>query len=76
MVSAIKKAEEEEALIVRLYNVSDRQARGKLKAFTRIEKAMMTNLLEESVAEIQVDENSIQFPVNAHQIVTLKLFLS
>lgn len=75
VISAIKRADKGEALIIRLYNVSDRQVQGKLKSFMQIEKAMVTNLLEEVIAEIQVDEDSIQFQVNAHQIVTLKLIL-
>jgi alpha-mannosidase len=74
VVSAIKGAEGEDGLIVRLYNISDRPVQGKLKAFTPIKKAIMTNLLEELIAEIEVDEGQIQFPVNPHQIVTLKLY--
>ena len=75
IITAIKKAESDDALVIRLYNISDQPVTGKLALCSAIEKAMVTNLLEEPLEEIPVAENLV-FPVKGHQIVTLKLWLS
>ena len=75
IITAIKKAESDDALVIRLYNISDQPVTGKLALCSPIEKAMVTNLLEEPLEEIPVSENLV-FPVKGHQIVTLKLWLS
>jgi len=75
IITAIKKAESDDALVIRLYNISDKPVTGKLALCSPIEKAMVTNLLEEPLEEIPVVEDLV-FPVKGHQIVTLKLWLS
>jgi mannosylglycerate hydrolase len=75
IITAIKKAEKDDALIIRLYNISDKSVTGKLALWSSVKKAMITNLLEEPLEEIPVSENLV-FPVRGHQIVTLKLWLS
>lgn len=74
IITAVKKAENEDALVIRLYNISDGQVTGNLKTFQQIGKVMMTNLLEEPLEEIPVSDRSIVFPVKGHQIVSLKLW--
>ena len=73
VISAIKKAESGEELVVRFYNTSDRQVTGKLSTFQQIEKASITNLLEETIEEIPASGNSVALSVGKHQIVTLRL---
>ena len=77
IITAIKKAENDDALVIRLYNISDKPVTGRLALHSRIEKAMVTNLLEESSEEIPLSKNAtnLVFPVKGHQIVTLKLWL-
>lgn len=75
VVSAVKKAESGDEMIIRLYNISERQVTGKLSAFKRVEKAMIVNLLEEPIEEMPVSCNSITFQVKKHQIITLKIRL-
>jgi alpha-mannosidase len=72
-ITAVKKAENEEALIVRLYNVSDQQVVGKLSVCNDVEDAAITNMLEETIEVLCVDGHHVEFPVRGHQIVTLKL---
>jgi alpha-mannosidase len=72
-ISAIKKAENEEALIIRLYNVSDQQVTGKLSVYNDVEAASITTMLEEPIEVLRVDGHHVEFPVRGHQIVTLKL---
>jgi len=73
VISAIKKAENGEELVVRFYNTSDRQITGKLSAFRQIEKAAMTNLLEETIEEIPASGDRVDLSVGKHQIITLRL---
>lgn len=73
VVSAIKKAENDDALIIRMYNVSDKQITGKLTAFRPIAKAMLVNMLEENQEDISVLGDSLTFPVRGHQIITLSV---
>jgi len=75
IITAIKKAESDDALVIRFYNISDQPVTGKLALCSPIDKAMVTNLLEEPLEEILGSENLV-FPVKGHQIVTLKLWLS
>jgi mannosylglycerate hydrolase len=72
-VSAIKKAENDDALIIRMYNVSDKKITGKLTAFSPIAKATLVNMLEEYQGDISVSGNSLTFSVKENQIVTLSL---
>jgi mannosylglycerate hydrolase len=73
VVSAVKKAEKEDALIIRLYNVSDEQITGKLSAFQHLKGVAKANLLEETLEEIEYSENSFSFNAKGHEIITLKL---
>ncbi|MDQ1318653.1 MAG: Alpha-mann mid protein, partial [Candidatus Poribacteria bacterium] len=73
VVSAIKKAEKDDALIIRMYNVSDKQITGKLTAFRPIAKAMSVNMLEEPYEDISVSGDSLTFTVRGHQIFTISL---
>ena len=73
VISAIKKAENGDELVVRFYNTSDRQITGKLSTFQQIEEAAMTNLLEETIEEIPASGDSVDLSVGKHQIVTLRL---
>jgi alpha-mannosidase/mannosylglycerate hydrolase len=74
VVSAIKKAEEGEAVVVRLYNVSSEVVRGKLQFFKPLKRAERVNLLEEPLETLQIEGDSVEFEVSRHQIVALKLY--
>ena len=78
IITAIKKAENDDALVIRLYNISDKPVTGKLALCLPIQKAMVTNLLEESLEEIPIsnDGKNLIFPVKGHQIVTLKIWVA
>jgi len=75
VVSAVKKAEKDDALVIRLYNVSDKQVTGKLSAFTSLKGVWKVNMLEETLEEIEYSDDSFSFDVRGHEIITLKLKL-
>ena len=73
VVTAIKRAEADQALIVRLYNLSGREVAARLSCWQPIARAQVTNLLEEPLADVPVAGGAASFPVGAYQIVTTKL---
>lgn len=75
VISAIKKAENGDELVIRFYNISDQRVTGKLSIPQQVEMATMTNFLEEPLAEVQISDGSLILAVEKHQIVTLRLRL-
>ncbi|MEK7397156.1 MAG: glycoside hydrolase family 38 C-terminal domain-containing protein [Candidatus Poribacteria bacterium] len=73
VVSAVKKAENDSAMIVRMFNISDRQVVAKITAFKPIKSATLVNMLEEPLEDLSVSNNSLSLPLKRNQIVTLKL---
>lgn len=77
VISAIKKAEREDAIIVRLYNISNRDIQGKLTICEPIAKARVVYLNEDptNVDLIPDTENIVSLFVRKHEIITLEIFL-
>lgn len=77
IISAIKKAEREDAIIVRLYNIGTSDIQGKLTVCEPIKRACIVNLNEEPTGEeISLDTSgTINVRVKGHQIVTIEIFL-
>lgn len=73
VVSAVKKAENDSAMIVRMFNISDRQIIAKLTTFQPIKKAFIVNMLEEHLEDLIPSENNISFHIKRNQIMTLKI---
>ena len=78
VVSALKKAEREDALVLRLYNISRHDVLGRLGSRRPLVAARLANLNEEPLPngslEI-IDRQGIEFPARPSQIVTLLLEL-
>jgi mannosylglycerate hydrolase len=83
ILSALKKSEEGNHLIVRVYNIAPTSQRAVLKFFKKIsiKKASIVNLLEENPrndikAQIEkVNNNDIEIAIEPHVIVTFKIEL-
>jgi alpha-mannosidase len=79
ILSALKKAEDRETVIMRTYNPSISKVEGKvLFRNKKIIKAFYTNLNEERLEEIQIDNNTphLSFLVPPKKIVTLELLFN
>ena len=76
VISAIKKSESGDELVVRFYNTSGKQVTGKISVFGQIESATMANLLEQPIEELPVLDNSVTLSVGGHQIITVKFCLN
>jgi mannosylglycerate hydrolase len=74
LISAIKRAEEDNSLIVRLYNTTDRKVEGFIKTYKRPRKAEEMNLNEESQGELTGELNTkVPLAIKAFEIKTIKL---
>ena len=72
-VSSIKNAEDQDGMIIRLYNgMYKENANGKLIFTKRIKNAYVTNLKEEKIAEVKYTDHEIDLDVLSHcKFVTL-----
>ncbi len=75
MLSSIKKAEDSDNIIVRVYNPTKRKIVGELKLFRNIAKAGLVNLNEEELnnSELKIYKNKISFEARTKKIITLKI---
>jgi alpha-mannosidase len=75
IVETIKRAEDSDGLIVRLYESQRKRGPVQIRFGRAVESAWTTNLLEENEAALSVDGDSIQLNFRPYQIVTLRVRL-
>jgi len=74
VLSALKRAERDNALILRFYNVTDEKVLGNVRFFNPISKAVLCNLYEEEIDTLKLSsKNELNLEVNPHQIITIKV---
>jgi mannosylglycerate hydrolase len=75
VVSAIKRSEDGEALILRLYNISRKPVEGKVVLSFEISEAFEANLNEEEGDPLKVDGSMIDFYMRGAEIKTFRMIL-
>ena len=75
MIEVIKKAEDSDDLIIRLYEFHNKRTNVDLSFFKNIESAVECNLLEDDLSSININGNSINFIIKPFEIKTLKVRL-
>jgi alpha-mannosidase len=75
IVSALKKAEKEDAIILRFFETKGERCRALLRVPTQINAAKSVNLLEEQESELRINRGNLELDVGPFEIVTLKLIL-
>jgi alpha-mannosidase/mannosylglycerate hydrolase len=75
VITACKAAEDGQALIVRVFNPTDKAARQKLEFFTPVQSAHTVDLLEQPQTSLAARGNSITVVAEGRQIVTLRVVL-
>lgn len=75
VVSTLKKCEDDESVIVRVYDIEGKNSDAAIKLFKRVGAAQRTNLIEEGGQPLKVDNGSAQFRVGRNAIETIKLNL-
>ena len=74
--SIIKCAQDSEnAIIVRVFNVSGNSADGFINTAFEVKKAECVNLNEEYISDAEVKDNKILFSLGAYKIATFKIYL-
>ncbi|MFC2123582.1 glycosyl hydrolase-related protein [Bacteroidota bacterium] len=74
IISTIKKCEDDESIIIRVYDLSGEDSDIRISSFTDIESMIPTNIIEEeNGSEKKVDGNQINLKLGHHAIETIKL---
>ena len=73
IVSAIKKAEGDNAVILRFFETKGEKCRATLHMPRQIKSAECVNLLEEDESKLDISDGKLEMEVNPFEIVTLKL---
>jgi alpha-mannosidase len=75
VLSALKKAEDSEEVMLRFFESKGEETMAEIELFRNIERATVANLLEQEEYELRPDRNKLRFRVKPFEIVTLKLRL-
>jgi alpha-mannosidase len=73
VIETLKKAEDGNGLIVRLYEAMRRRGMVTLNAGFPLSAVYQTNLLEEDQHSLAHEANQVTFPIKPYQIITLRL---
>jgi alpha-mannosidase len=73
LVSTIKKCEEDDSVIVRVYDIEGVDSDVQLNSFVPVEKAELVNMIEEEGKAIPSLKSGLKLRVGHHAIETLKL---
>ena len=74
IINCIKKAEDNDEIILRITNPTEKPIKEKLQFYNKIKKAVIANLNEEKAEELTVaKDNSLELKIPPYKIVTLSL---
>jgi alpha-mannosidase len=72
-IEAIKRAEKEEAIVVRLYEAHNTRGTVTLMTTLPVKKAWLCDLMEANVFELPLANGEVTLPIHPFEIVTVKL---
>ena len=73
-VSAIRKSQDDESVVIRVYNPGDEMIEGEIKFFRDIKDVKIVNMNEDFVADAKFDGKNIVAVVEPYKIVTYKMY--
>ncbi len=73
IVTAMKKAENEDGVAIRFYNLDGHKSEVNLSLWKSFNKAFDTNLIEEVEAELKIKKKNLKVEVGKYEIATIKL---
>jgi alpha-mannosidase len=73
VVSSVKKAEDGNGIIVRLYEAFGQNNQAILTFGIDIKKALLTNLIEDKIEDLSVETNTITVPFKPFEIQTIRI---
>lgn len=74
LLDTVKKAEDDERVILRLYEYMNRQTDVTIASHKTIERAVLCNMLEEEEQELIVEENQIHVSFKPFEVQTVKVY--
>ena len=74
-IEAIKRAEREAAIIVRLYEAHNTRGQVTLTTSLPVRKAWLTDLMETNLVELPLANGEVTLPIHPFEIVTVKFVL-
>jgi alpha-mannosidase len=75
VISTIKKCEDDNSVVVRLYDIEGRDTQPSLASFLPVSEAKHVNIIEEPDANMDPNGHEVRVPVGRHAIETVKLSL-
>lgn len=73
VVTAMKKAENENGVVIRFYNLDGNDSKVKLQLFKEFNQAFKTNLIEEEEAKLKLNKKDLKVDIGKFEIGTIKL---
>jgi len=75
VVSAVKKCEDDIAVVVRLYDIEGIDSTPEMNLFTPVKAAERTSIIEDNGTPLTVKNGAVKLQVGHHAIETVKIFL-
>ncbi|MDO6604124.1 discoidin domain-containing protein [Arenibacter palladensis] len=75
LVSTVKKCDDDEDVVIRVYDIEGIDNQVEINTFFSISKAQRTNIIEENGITMEADKNSLNATIGHHAIETFKLNL-
>ena len=72
VITAVKKAEADNGLIVRFYDAHDCKSEVTVSVPTDYHRAYLCDLMEHELSELPISEGKVSIPLRNFEIVTLK----
>jgi len=73
ILDTIKKAEDDNSLILRFYEYGNQRDTVKVELLHRIKNVLECNLVEEEIEEVKFDENKFEFKIRPYEIKSFKI---
>ena len=73
VLSTLKRSEDGNSIVARLWEIEGRDTLVQLKLFQPIRKSQHTNLIEDDGQMLDITGGNVTFPVGHHAIETIKL---
>ena len=74
-IEAMKKAEDKNGYILRMYEGGNMQAKARISFGLPVKKAYLTDLMENTIKEIPVANNACELPFKGFEIQTLRIIV-
>jgi alpha-mannosidase len=73
VLATMKKAETDDAVVLRVYDIEGKDAETEIKLAVRVKEAVRTNIIEEPGAALKPRQGRFVLPVGHHAVETVKL---